>query len=75
MSSARLLRLAADALDDQRDPFSESFLSKHEVTFDQCVSLAEQLATGARIMAAGIEDPRSLAGQAMLMMIAEGAMR
>ena len=67
MSSADLLRAAADALDDGRDPLTNPFLADNDVTLDQCYSLAEQLAIGARIVAEGIEKPRSLAGQAMLM--------
>jgi hypothetical protein len=64
--SAELLILAADALDDHTSPFCDEFLTKHEVTFDQCMSLSEQLAIGARIMAHGVENPRSQQGQAML---------
>jgi hypothetical protein len=64
--SAELLLAAADALDDHTSPFCDEFLTKHEVTFDQCMSLSEQLAIGARIMAHGVENPRSQQGQAML---------
>lgn len=72
MKSAELLREAAEALDRGDNPFSTSWLSEHEVTFDQCMSLAQQLAIGARIVAAGLEKPRSAQGMAMLMTLAEG---
>lgn len=71
MTTAELLRLAADALDEKSDPFAESFLSEHGVTLDQVMSLAEQLAIGARIVAAGIEKPRSPQGVAMLLTMAD----
>lgn len=67
MTTAQLLRAAADALEDGRDPLASPFLSDNDVTLDQCYSLAEQLAIGARIVAAGIENPRSPQGTAMLM--------
>lgn len=70
MKSAALLRAAADALEDGRDPLINPFLSENEVTLDQCFSLAEQLAIGARIVAAGIENPRSEQGVAMLLTMA-----
>jgi predicted nucleotide-binding protein (sugar kinase/HSP70/actin superfamily) len=70
--SAELLRKAADALDDGQVPLVNPFLSDHEVTLDQCMSLAQQLAIGARIVAKAIESPRSPQGIAMLMTIAEG---
>lgn len=72
MTTAQLLRAAADALDDGRDPLANPFLSDNGVTLDQCYSLAEQLAIGARIVAAGIENPRSPQGTAMLMTMAAG---
>jgi hypothetical protein len=73
MTTAALLRAAASALDDGRNPLANPFLSEHEVTLDQCFSLAEQLAIGARIVAAGIEDPRGLHGQAYFAMLAASA--
>jgi hypothetical protein len=72
MTTAELLELAADALDDGRDPLAEPFLSDNGVTLDQCYSLADQLAIGARIVAAGIRTPRSPQGVAMLMTMAAG---
>jgi hypothetical protein len=71
MTSAELLREAADALDEGTDPFSTGWLSEHEVTFDQCMNLAKQLAIGARIIARGIERPRSPQGVAMLLTMAD----
>ena len=70
-SSAELLRRAAAALDDGQIPLVNPFLSDNDVTLDQCFSLAEQLAIGARIVAAGIENPRSPQGVAMVMTMAE----
>lgn len=71
MTSAELLREAASALDEGTDPFSGNWLGEHDVTFDQCMSLAQQLAIGARMVAAGIEKPRSPQGVAMLLSMAE----
>jgi hypothetical protein len=65
--SAELLLAAADELDDFSSPFNDEWLTKHEVTFDQCMSLSQQLAIGARIMAHGIENPTSEQGIAMLL--------
>jgi hypothetical protein len=66
-SSAELLRRAADALDDGQIPLMNQFLSDNDVTLDQCFTLAEHLALGARIVAAGIRDPRSPQGLALMM--------
>jgi hypothetical protein len=71
VSTPGLLRAAAGALDEGTDPFATSWLVEHNVTLEQCFSLSELLAIGARIVAKGIEDPRSLQGQAMLMSLAE----
>lgn len=72
MTSAELLRLAATALEDGRNPLASPFLSDNDVTLDQCLSLADQLAIGARIVAGGIEHPRSPQGIAMLMTMTAG---
>jgi len=72
VTTAALLRAAADALDDGQIPLANPFLAEHDVTLDQCMSLAEQLAIGARIVAAGIENPRSPQGVAMFMTMADG---
>lgn len=71
MTSAELLRKAADALDEGVIPLMNPFLSEHDVTADQCMSLAEQLAIGARIVAAGLEKPKSPQGIAMLLAMVE----
>ncbi len=71
MSSASLLRAAADALDAGQIPLMDPFLGEHDVTLDQCMSLAEQLAIGARIIAAAIENPKSPQGIAMVLTLAE----
>jgi hypothetical protein len=55
--SSELLKAAAEALDDGRDPLHLAFLSEHEVTLDECYSLAEWLAVGASLMAWAIENP------------------
>ena len=70
MTSAELLREAADALEEGRDPFGASFLSENDVTSDQCMALARQLAIGARIVARAIEWPWSEEGLAMFATIA-----
>lgn len=62
MSTAKLLRKAANALSEGNDPFAGSFLSENDVSFDQCMTLAEQLAIGARMVAHAIEHPKSPAG-------------
>jgi hypothetical protein len=70
MSSSELLRAAAEALDEGTDPFCQSFLAGHDVTFDQCMVLGRQLAIGARMVARAIERPRSAEGTAMFATIA-----
>jgi hypothetical protein len=71
VSSADLLRRAADALDAGQIPLMNPFLSDNDVTFDQCMSLAQQLAIGARIVAEAIEHPKSECGRAMLSTLAK----
>jgi hypothetical protein len=55
--SSELLKAAADALDDGRDPLATPFLDEHRVTLDECFDLAEWLALGGRLMAWAIEHP------------------
>lgn len=55
--SADLLELAADALDDGRDPFSTAFLADNGVTFDEAATLSELLALGARVVVLLSTDP------------------
>jgi hypothetical protein len=52
-----LLRAAAEALEDGRDPLANPFLADNEVTLHEAYALAGQLATGARILAWAIEHP------------------
>jgi hypothetical protein len=54
--SSNLLLVAADALDQGRDPFADSFLVEHAITLNECYELAERLATGARMMTV-VVDP------------------
>jgi hypothetical protein len=65
-----LLNKAAEALENGEDPLALSFLSGHGVTSDECMSLAQQLAIGARVVAYGLEHPRETEGQAVLMSMA-----
>jgi hypothetical protein len=66
MTTAELLRKAAAALDDGSSPLDNWFLTENGVTIDQAHALAGQLAIGARVVAAGIESPKSVQGAAML---------
>lgn len=66
MTTAELLRKAADALDDGIDPFSGSFLRENNVSSDQCGALTDMLAIGARMVADGIEEPNTMAGRLFL---------
>ena len=52
MSTAALLRKAAEALERGESPLTTPFLGDNDVTLDQAFTLAEQLAIGARIVAA-----------------------
>lgn len=58
----QLLRTAAESLEGGTDPFRESWLSEHEVTFDECMALSNALATGARLYAWAIENPEEARG-------------
>ena len=53
-----LLLDAADALDDGQIPLMNPFLSVHDVTFDECVDLADLLSAGAQVMAWAIDNPQ-----------------
>jgi hypothetical protein len=57
-----LLRAAAEALEDGRDPLANPFLADNEVTLHEAYTLADQLATGARIFAWAIEHPAQARG-------------
>jgi len=60
--TADLIKAAADALDDGRDPFQQAFLVDHDVTFDECMILSQLLAVGGRLVAFGIENPTVMLG-------------
>jgi hypothetical protein len=68
---AELLTKAADALDDGIDPFTDGWLSENRVSSDECLSLAQQLAIGARVVAYGLDHPRSEEGVGVLMSMAK----
>ena len=53
-----LLRKAADALDDGRDPLTLPFLSDNDVTLDECYEMAENLASGALILSWVMDNPQ-----------------
>lgn len=61
-----LLEAAAEALESGDDPFSGRWLGEHDVTSDECVALASQMAIGCRVVAAGLSKPRSGAGLAVM---------
>jgi hypothetical protein len=65
-----LLLAAADALEAGDDPFGGSFLGEHDVTSGECINLARQLAIGARVVAEGLNTPRSPQGVGVLMSMA-----
>jgi hypothetical protein len=48
---SELLKIAADRLEDGRDPLAGAFLAEQQVTYDECLDLAGALATGARLYA------------------------
>jgi hypothetical protein len=53
-----LLREAAAALEDGRDPLTTPFLSDFDVTLDECYDMAGWLAVGARLVAWAHENPK-----------------
>ena len=54
--SSELLKLAVEALDDGRDPFSDAFLVENDVSANECFTLSEQLALGGRLLLATKRD-------------------
>jgi hypothetical protein len=56
--SSELLKAAAAALEDGNDPFARSFLVEHDVTFDECMDMADSLALGATLIAWAMEHPK-----------------
>ena len=67
-----LLEAAAAALDDGEDPFAGGFLSEHDVSLDEAYSLAQQLAIGARVVAYGLDHPKTNEGMAVMFTLARG---
>jgi hypothetical protein len=57
-----LADLAADALDDGRNPFEHQFLADNDITFDECMSLAGIFATGGRLFAYALDHPNIARG-------------
>lgn len=53
-----LLREAAGALNDGRDPLTSPFLDEHDVTLTECFDLADLLAAGAELVAWAIDNPK-----------------
>lgn len=65
MSNSRLIELlnrAADAMEDGQDPFDLSFLSDHDVAAYECITMADLLALGARLVAFGLDNPKIALG-------------
>jgi hypothetical protein len=56
--TTELLRKAADALDDGQIPLMNPFLADNDVTFDECMDLADLLGAGAQLMAWLIDNPQ-----------------
>lgn len=75
MTTAELLRKAAEALDDGDSPLDNRFLAENDVSLDQAHALAGQLATGARFMALAIRHPSSPAGAIMMALLAAEALK
>jgi hypothetical protein len=71
VSTAALLRKAADALEKGESPFYSGFLTENDVTADQCMALAMNLALGARVVAAALDKPASPAGLVVMLEMAE----
>jgi hypothetical protein len=56
-----LLRKAADALDDGQIPLMNPFLADNDVTFTECMDMADLMAVGARVVAWALDNPRHAA--------------
>lgn len=72
LTTTELLRRAAAALDDGNSPLDNWFLTENDVTIDQAYSLAGLLAAGARIMARGLDSPKSPLGVVVLLAMTAG---
>jgi hypothetical protein len=67
----KLLQAAAEALEQGEMPLSEHFLCEHEVTAAEAMSLSQQLAIGARVVAYGLDHPQSHEGIAVMTRLVE----
>lgn len=57
--AGELLRIAADALEDGRDPLSTAELAEQGVTLDECFRMGDALAAGARLLAWALDHPQT----------------
>ncbi len=66
--STELLKLAAQALDEGMNPFSDWFLQEHNVTSDECMTLTDQVSLAINILVVMSGDRRYLPvfGQVMV---------
>jgi hypothetical protein len=48
----RLLTAAADEFERGADPFRTDWLVEHDVTYDECLTLSEQIAAAIRVATA-----------------------
>ena len=55
--ATQILKDAADALEEGTDPFNPAWLAEHDVTFEECMNLGEELAMGARLLAWALDHP------------------
>jgi hypothetical protein len=67
--NARLLELAADALDEGQSPLDSAFLVENDVTLDEAYDMATGIAVAMRIMLAMPRDERT---QYLLALAASG---
>jgi hypothetical protein len=56
--TSEVLRAAASALEEGTDPFNDAFLREHDITLDECFTLAEHLALGAQLLAWAMDHPQ-----------------
>lgn len=60
MANPRLVEIltaAADAMEDGMDPFDTAFLADNRVSLEECFTMADLLALGARLVAFGLQHP------------------
>jgi hypothetical protein len=54
-----LLNKAADYLDEEQcSPFCDAFLTANHVTFDECMTMANLMAAGARLLGWALNNPK-----------------